>query len=219
MREIEDFNPVVHVFKESHKKYLDKFETGNNYPEKGLGDYIKNDALDDKASGDGVSYIVLQQNKDGEIVDAIAFYTLVSSVIPCIYNFKTDEDGAYDTLFEIPAVRIQMFALNQKYQDSLYEKELIASRVFKSIITQIDEMASEVMGIKAIYLYTIPSAKKFYKKNNFLEAERYMVKLASGDEDCDLMYAFIREVHITYEATDSKETILKRIWKNFRKNK
>lgn len=212
-KEIFDFNPSIHVYEKKYKKYLNTFKTGKDYPEKGLGDYIQNESLYDKESGDGVSYIVLHRNEKNEIEDVVAYFTLVSSSIPCLYRCEEEGEEPYETMFGIPAVRIHMFAVNEKYQDTFFRGELIAGLIFKAIIAKIDVMSRNGLGIKAIYLYSIPSAKNFYKKNNLLEAEEYMQKFSDGDDDCDLMYVFIREVHNTYEKKRKRLTW----WQRFKR--
>lgn len=197
-RIIDFFNPEIQLIQIDHQKYLKNFKTGSNYPEAGLGDYIKNDAFNDLLSGDGVSYIVFQENENNEIIDTIAFFTLVSSAIPYIY--RTVDDEVYEAICGIPAIKIHMFAVNEKYQDVFYKNKPIAAIIFGTIIDIINDKSKTDIGIKAIYLHSLKSAEKFYLKNNIQIAEKYMLPFSGDDDDLTLMYTFIRDIKITYES-------------------
>lgn len=192
------FKPKISILSGEHKKYLETFETGIKYPEKGLGDYIKSDAFDDIITGDGVSYIVFQTDNNDNIVEVIAFFTLVSSAMPYMYR-TIDESEIYEVMCGIPAIRIHMFAVDLKYQDMFWHDKPISALVFETIINIIDEKSQNESGIKAIYLHALPSSEKFYLKNNMLRAEEYMKPFAGDDDDLSTMYVFIREVKVVYE--------------------
>lgn len=202
-REIEDFKAKIVIYDGSYKKIISQFNTGKSYPEKGLGDYIKGEAVDDLLSGDGVSYLVLAMDEDDKVTDLIAYFTLVSSALPYIYRTE-DDDGDYEEMCGIPAIRISAFGVSDIYQDVFYKGQPIAAHVFRTIISIVDRMSSGVSGIKAIYLHTLPSAKAFYLKNKMLEMEEYMKPFAGQDEDLDLMYVFIREVKLVHERKRKK---------------
>lgn len=191
------FNPEIQILKPEHKEYLEKFQTGNQYPEKGLGDYIKKEAFGDLINGDGVSYIVFQKDKDDQILEVIAFFTLISSAIPYIY--RTVDEEVYEAMCGIPAIKINMFAVNEKYQDLFYQGKPISALIFETIIDIIDQQSKTGAGIKAIYLHSLKSSEQFYLTNKMLKAEEYMRPFAGEDDDLTIMYLFIREVNITYE--------------------
>ena len=48
-------------------------------------------------NGDGVSYIVFQKDKDDQILEVIAFFTLISSAIPYIY--RTVDEEVYEAMW------------------------------------------------------------------------------------------------------------------------
>lgn len=50
------------------------------------------------------------------------------------------------------------------------------------------------MGIKAIYLHTLPSAKAFYCRNYMKLAGDYFHPLAECDDDLEVLYILIRKV-------------------------
>lgn len=201
-KEISDFQCSVYLLNEENHKFLKDFNTGDKYPEKGLGDYVREDALDEMQTGDGVSYIVMRKNKKQDSYEAyeepIAYYTLVSSAIPITYR-TIDEDGEFQVICGVPAVRIHMFAVKDTYQDVFFQNKPVAAWIFEDIINTINQKSKDDMGIKAIYLHAIPSAKAFYRKNKMLDAEEYMNPFSGMDDDCDVMYVFIREFHNTYE--------------------
>lgn len=62
-----------------------------------------------------------------------------------------------------------MFAVNEKYQDTYYNDELVASLILKNIIFDLYDMSTSVVGAKRIILCAVEKAKKFYKLNNFEE--------------------------------------------------
>lgn len=201
-REVADINYSISLLEEKHRGLFKDFKTGNKYPEKGLGDYIQNDAFEDMQSGDGVSYVVLNNDENGELGELVAYFTLVSSAMPCIY--RTEDDEVYEAILGIPAIKIHMFAVSDKYQDVFYKNKPIAAWIFETIINIIDERSKKDVGIKAIYLHALPSSKTFYKKNKMLEAEKYMKPFSGMDDDLDVMYVFIRQVNITYENKNKK---------------
>lgn len=195
---IDTFDYTVEILDKTHMEYISKFTSGAHYPEKGLGDYIKQEAFEDIESGDGVSYVVLQLDADKKVIDVISFFTLVSSAMPVVYR-SDDENGVYETVYGIPATRLHMFAVDDKYQDVFYRSKPIAAWIFLYIINLIDEKSKSSFGIKALYLHALPSSKAFYRNNNMLEAEEYMKPFSNLDDDCDVMYVFIRDVNHVYE--------------------
>lgn len=200
---INDLNCTIDILRPEYKKYLVDFESGKDYPEKQLGDYVKKDAFDEMESGDGVSYVVLR-SIDDKTQEMVAYFTLVASAIPIMYRIEDEEDVPYEAMCGIPAVRVHMFAINDKYQDVFYLNKPIAAWVFEAMINIIDEKSKNDMGIKAIYLHALPNAKQFYKRNKMIDAEEYMIPFAGMDDDLDVMYVAIREISNTYQKTKKK---------------
>ncbi len=198
-KEIDDINLSITLLDKKYKRFLKDFKTGNRYPEQGLGDYIMDsDAFEDMQNGDGVSYLVFRTNEDDEPEELVSYFTLVSSAMPYMYRIE-ENDEVYEEMCGIPAIRIHMFAVSDKYQDVFFKGKPIAAWIFETIIHIIDEKSQKDTGIKAIYLHALPSSKGFYKKNKFLEAEPYMKPFAGMDDDLDVMYVFIRKVSVTYQ--------------------
>lgn len=164
---IENFNPVIEALSEENRKLISDFFVG----EKAFDDFIKKEAISDMVSGDGVTYLIVNEANKREIV---AYYTISSSSIHSIdrYDFE-DEDIPKDEKREhfspISAFLIKMFAVNEKYQDTYYNDELVASLILKNIIFDLYDMSTSVVGAKRIILCAVEKAKKFYKLNNFEE--------------------------------------------------
>lgn len=200
---IDDFRPEICILTEENQKYLQFFETGKNYPEKGLGDYIKSDeAIDDLITGDGVSYIVFQKDKANRLEKAIAFFSLQSSAISYVYRTIDEEEGVYEVMCSIPAIKINMFGVDIEYQDLFYDGVPISALVFRAIIDIISDRSMDFAGIKAVYLNSLESAESFYIRNDMLYAEDYMVPYAGEDKELTVMYKFIRDVQMIHEKED-----------------
>ena len=164
---IQNFKPVIEALSEENIDLISNFFVG----EKAFDDFIKEEAINDMISGDGVTYLIINEVNKREIV---AYYTISSSSIHTIdrYDFE-DEDVPQDEKREhfspISAFLIKMFAVNEKYQDTYYNDELVASLILKNIIFDLYDMSTSVVGAKRIILCAIEEAKKFYKLNNFKE--------------------------------------------------
>ncbi len=197
---IDNFRPEICILTEENQRYLQFFETGKNYPEKGLGDYIKSDeAIEDLITGDGVSYIVFQKDEKDKLEKAIAFFSLQTSAISYMYRTVDEEEGVYEAMCSIPAIKINMFGVDVEYQDLFYDGVPISALVFRAIIDIISERSMDFAGIKAVYLNSLESAESFYVRNEMLYAEDYMIPYAGEDKDLTVMYKFIRDVQMIHE--------------------
>ena len=164
---IQNFKPVIETLSEENIGLISNFFIG----EKAFDDFIKKEAINDMISGDGVTYLIINEVNKREIV---AYYTISSSSIHTIdrYDFE-DEDVPQDEKREhfspISAFLIKMFAVNEKYQDTYYNDELVASLILKNIIFDLYDMSTSIVGAKRIILCAVENAKKFYKLNKFKE--------------------------------------------------
>lgn len=164
---IQNFKPVIETLSEENIGLISNFFVG----EKAFDDFIKKEAINDMISGDGVTYLIINEVNKREIV---AYYTISSSSIHTIdrYDFE-DEDVPQDEKREhfspISAFLIKMFAVNEKYQDTYYNDELVASLILKNIIFDLYDMSTSIVGAKRIILCAVENAKKFYKLNKFKE--------------------------------------------------
>ena len=87
---IQNFKPVIETLSEENIGLISNFFVG----EKAFDDFIKKEAINDMISGDGVTYLIINEVNKREIV---AYYTISSSSIHTIdrYDFE-DEDVPQD---------------------------------------------------------------------------------------------------------------------------
>lgn len=216
-RHIEEFNPDVNLWMESHQDFLDEkinqFDAGVGY--ENFNDFIKQEAEDIRDNGDGVSYVVWNVLYDENDVererDIVAYYTLAATSIPYEDRIRLEKEEAEETgkvydiqICGIPAIEIKMFAVNEKYQDVFYrykgEDIPIAAWVIRNIISYADCLIKSVVGFKAIFLHAVPEAESFYEKNGFNPVEINMRPLHTVDSEYMAMYLTLREVHMIYDA-------------------
>lgn len=198
-KEIDSFNPEIEELNESHKELIKYFSVGNSrVSDKSFNCYIKDEAFEDQQNGDGVSYIVYDVRAQDE-KEVVAYFTLMASSIPYISRLREDNGSYNEEQCGISAIEIRMFAVNEIYQDTFYQGELIAAMVFKNIISMIDDMSKNTLGVKAIYLHSVAEAESFYEKCNMNKMEKYMQPFHNADSELQGMYAFIRKVPICYE--------------------
>lgn len=163
---IDSFNPETLLYTDEFQNMASKFKCGESI----FDYYLLKEALRNRLSGDGVTYIVREKDKQ----ELIAYYTLSTSTVHFIdtYTYEdddvpTDEKRKYYS--PIGAVIINMFAVNNDYQDCIYNGEVVSAKVLQSIIAHIYKMSIETIGAKMIILCSVPTAVEFYKKNNFKE--------------------------------------------------
>ena len=198
---IDDFNFNIRIFSEKDRILAQSFNTGKEYPEKGIGDYLKSDEIfKDMACSDAITYIVTCINKINDTEEIVAYFSITSSSLPYFYR-DIDDSGNYvisDILCGISAIKINMFGVDCKFQNVFYkdsiEEKPVSAWIFEAIIGMIDEMATNTLGIKAIYLHTLPSAKDFYCKNYMKPAGSYFYPLSDNDDELEILYTLIREV-------------------------
>ena len=80
---IDDFNFNIRIFSEKDRILAQSFNTGKEYPEKGIGDYLKSDEIfKDMASSDAITYIVTCINKINDTEEIVAYFSITSSSLP-----------------------------------------------------------------------------------------------------------------------------------------
>lgn len=180
-KEILNFNPKKLLYSE-YNDIVSKFSCGEDV----FDTYLNKEALDDRLNGRGVTYIVIDQatkssNKKDEDKNPlqsecklVAYYTISTSTVHFIdaYDFEDadiPEPEKRKHYSPISAVIINMFAVNNEYQDCIYEEELVSSLVLQSLISDIYDITTNIIGAKMIILCSVPDAVDFYKRNNFKE--------------------------------------------------
>ena len=204
---IDDFNPYIVLCSEEYKSAIDIFDAGlDNFS---FNEFIKKEADEYKNIGDGVTYLVFnkQNNESDEIV---AYFTLCSGAIPYVERWKVPKEEQEELGLEyeeihcgIPAIELKMFAVSQKYQDVFYQHEdeqmPVSAWILMSIIDMVYEMKSSIVGIKALYLRSVPNAEIFYKKNGFDYVLKPMNPFYCIDDDYKAMYIPFVQTKIHYD--------------------
>ena len=209
------FNPDVTLLECAYQDFFDeiqRFNAGKKYIS--FNDFIKKDAAEYRDMGEGVTYVVfdVQYDKEGKEIhrECIAYYTLSAISIPYEDRIRLDKEEAQETGREfdiqicgIPAIEIKMFAVDEKYQDVFYqyrdEKLPISAWIMRNIINYANSLLENVIGVKALFLHSVPEAEAFYVKNGFHFVEKNMKPLHCIDSEFTAMYLTLREVHMNYD--------------------
>lgn len=212
---IEYFNPDVTSLEKAHQdfqSYMELFNAGKGY--NNFSDFIKDDAVEYKEAGDGVTYVVwnVLYDEDGNEVkrDIVSYYTLAATAIPYEDRIRLDEDERLESGQEfdsqicgISALEIKMFAVDEKFQDMFFEFEgedlPISAWIMRSIIDYANNLLAEVLGFKAIFLHSLPEAEKFYLSNGFNFVKINMQPLHCLDSEYKPMYLALKDVHMNYD--------------------
>lgn len=119
---IKEFKPIIKKLDSVHNDLLLEFDAGDeNFS---FNCFIYNEAKGYAESGQGATYIVLNETKDtNEIIheEVVSYYTLMSTAIPYEDKIKLDPEDSlrcgdeYDVqICGISAVEIKMFAVSKK---------------------------------------------------------------------------------------------------------
>ena len=69
----------------------------------------------------------------------------------------------------------------------------------RSIIDNVNDILNNVVGLKALFLHSLPNAEKFYEENGFKSMQINMHPFNSIDSEYKAMYLALREVHMNYD--------------------
>lgn len=192
----------VEPLDENNVKYVCGFRSAldskNQYAEYSIGEYLVNDAYEDQKSGKGMTYLII--NKDRNKV--IAFFTISTASLMILLEHDGDERSNADLIIEnfisIPSVKIDYFAVDVDYQDLFFEDLPLSAHIFNTIILILCNMSNTKIGFQAIFLYSLESSKKFYVRNglskmtdSFVASEGVPINDVS-----DLLYMFIYKQNI-----------------------
>ena len=138
-----------------------EFTCGNPSIDKYFHDDVMTDAKN-------VCYVFRNQ-KNGDIIGLAAL---------CCSGINLDD---HDLVELIPAVKIDYFAVSEKYQDidvsnsnNPDDKYYISDAFLCLLIQEIRRIAEAYIGATHIILYSVPDAIHFYERNLFGDFERYM---------------------------------------------
>lgn len=212
---ITHFNPDVMLLERAYQDFsleINEFNAGCGY--ENFNDFIKNEAIQYKEDGNGVTYVVwniLYDELGYEIKrDIVSYYTLAATSIPYEDKIRKDKEDIELTGEEfdieicgIAAIEIKMFALDEKYQDLFFkysDEDLpISAWIMRSIIDYAYSVLNNVLGFKALFLHSLPESEKFYIKNGFNPMEINMQPLHCIDSEYKAMYLALKEVHMNYD--------------------
>lgn len=163
---IHRFNPKIVLYSSEYNKLTTGFKCGKPI----FDEYLCEQALEEMSSGDGVTYIILDEDENV----LIAYYTISTSTVHFVdmYDYEDEEipeEKKRKHYSPISSVIINMFAVNSKYQDCIYEGEIVSDLIIQAIIGRIYNMSTSIIGAKMIILCSVPDAVDFYKRNNFKE--------------------------------------------------
>lgn len=211
-KQISEFNPDVEVYNQKRQDLLLCFDAGQDCIT--FNSFIKRDAGDTALAGDGATQLVwnIFYNENDEEVnrELVGYYTLAATSIPYIDRIRKEPDEMKDDndIYDektcgISAVEIKMFAIDKKYQDLFYDYQgevlPISAWILRKIIDSVEQMITESIGVKAIFLHAVPEAEEFYLKNEFTYLKENMNPLGSIDDDLTPMYMTLREITMSYD--------------------
>lgn len=148
--------------------------------EEEMTDFLKGEALTYDEAGEGNTFLVI--NDDNEIC---AYYTIKANSIQIV-----DERNQYNKYRVFPAVEIARLAVDMKF-----EGQFIASAILGIILDLVNDIKSH-LGIKFIYLYSLPEAIRFYKTKNkaklkfkeFPKGTKCLEESCRENTGCTLLY-------------------------------
>ncbi len=87
------------------------------------------------------------------------------------------EENPYDST--IPSIEIDFFAVDERYRNLPLDEnsgryDTLSNALFLYMIEHIKKIAASVVGATHICLYSVPKAKNFYKRCDFVEFSDYM---------------------------------------------
>lgn len=147
-------------------KILSEFECENEV----IKNFVQNQSIKSKKN---VSYLFI----DNENKTVIAFCSICCSGISTTEYEEDDEDKPYNSI--IPAIEIDFFAVDERYRKKPLDKNssrygTLSNALFSYMIDYIRKITISVVGATHICLYSVPEAKNFYKRCDFIEFYGYM---------------------------------------------
>ena len=154
----------------------------------GLVIYLKDYAFREEINGQMRTYIV----RDAETSEIVAYFALKAGLIS-INELVTEDETTFDTL---PGVELANFAVNNAYIENYPSMKGVGYIVFTDFILPLIEMASETIGIKVLYIFSLPETGLIHRyekygfqrlSNKWEDAIHQRLK-PNYDKDCIFMY-------------------------------
>lgn len=136
---------IIERISENHLRKISDFQC----EEEEMEDFLKSEAYKYDVEGEGNTYIVLENNK------ILGYYTLKCNALQVL------EDGnKYNPYKVLPCVEVARLAVDMNCRH-----KGIGSTILSYIFTEVMKL-KENIGIKYIFLFSIPSAENFYENKN-----------------------------------------------------
>lgn len=170
------------ILEREHKDLAKQFKCGNDYIDK----FIRTISYKDKET---VTHAAIDV-KNNHI---IAILTLVATGIYTEPSKLSKREKKV-----ISAVEIKNYAVDMRYQKMPYSQNksdnTLSYQILNKYIKDIFELSKHQIGIKKIILYSVDKAVTFYKRFNFHDFKKYMVRLDKrGIRGCVPMYFNLNE--------------------------
>lgn len=168
---------------------LDKFDCG--HPD--FNDFLATDAKECAESGNGVTYILIDEaEENAEITTIFAFATLKSTAL---YYLKEDSDR----MFSVSCAEIKYFAIAKAFQKiqtgKLGVEKYYSTVFFEMLLMDLYEMSIKTIGFTGIFLRANENGEKLYRRKKFVDATEFIIPYEEDDElgKCTPMYLSIYE--------------------------
>lgn len=168
---------------------LDKFDCG--HPD--FNDFLATDAKECAESGNGVTYILIDEAEENvEITTIFAFATLKSTAL---YYLKEDSDR----MFSVSCAEIKYFAIAKAFQKIQTGKlgvgKYYSTAFFEMLLMDLYEMSVKTIGFTGIFLRANENGEKLYRRKKFVDATEFIIPYEEDDElgKCTPMYLSIYE--------------------------
>ena len=168
---------------------LDRFDCG--HPD--FNDFLAEDARDFSSSGNGVTYILIDEaEEESEITAIFAFCTLKATAL---YYSKSKSNN----LFSVSCAEIKYFAIAKQFQRQrtglLGTEKYFSTIFFEILLADLYEMSTAVLGFTGIFLRANERGEKLYRRKHFIDATEYIIPYEEDDElgKCTPMYLSINE--------------------------
>lgn len=168
---------------------LDKFDCG--HPD--FNDFLATDAQKCAESGNGVTYILIDEaEENAEITTIFAFATLKSTAL---YYLKEESDR----MFSVSCAEIKYFAIAKAFQKiqtgKLGVEKYYSTVFFEMLLMDLYEMSVKTIGFTGIFLRANENGEKLYRRKKFVDATEFIIPYEEDDElgKCTPMYLSIYE--------------------------
>ena len=163
---------------------IKNFDCGNH----AFNDFIHNKAKLWSSSGESVTYVFIDEDEKGKEISRIYGFASINTM-----GLLYDNNGNNEYL---PCAEIRLFAIAQqlrKHHDSSIEW---SDTIFKTLLQNLYEMSTKVIGFKAIFLNANHDGYDLYIKNGFDEITDF-IKPETDEkidiEDCTPLLLIIND--------------------------